>query len=67
MGDPQGFTYQRRGEGEVVIFHHDRRAATLRAARAARFLADVETGDPQALMARLTGNYKRGNERRPKG
>ena len=24
---------------------------------------DAETGDPQELMARLTGNYRRGNER----
>jgi hypothetical protein len=35
----------------------------LRGAVATRFLADVETHDAQELMARLTGNYKRGNER----
>ncbi len=34
----------------------------LRGARASEFLDEVETGDPQLLMARLTGNYKRGNE-----
>ena len=27
------------------------------------FLADVDPGDGQELMARLTGNYRRGNER----
>ena len=32
-------------------------------AAAARFLVDVEDDDPQQLMARLTGNYKHGNER----
>jgi len=26
----------------------------------------VDTGDPQELMARLTGNYKHGNERMAK-
>lgn len=32
-------------------------------AGAARFLAEAETSDPQLVMARWTGNYKRGNER----
>lgn len=46
-----------------MIYHHGRSATVLRSAKAARFLKDVETGDPQELMARLTGNYRRGNER----
>ena len=46
-----------------MISHHGRVAATLRAGAAARFLTELEHGDPQQLMARLTGNYKRGNER----
>ncbi|GAA1363302.1 hypothetical protein GCM10009596_24190 [Arthrobacter rhombi] len=59
---PQGFDFRQTGD-EVVIEHHGRRAATLRGGVAARFLADVQNEDPQELMARLTGNYKRGNER----
>lgn len=59
---PSGFQYMLLG-GDVVISHHGRRAITLRRAAAAQFLADVESGDPQELMARLTGNYKHGNER----
>jgi hypothetical protein len=47
----------------VVITHHGRPATTLRGDRAARFLAEVEGGDPQEVMARWTGNYRRGNER----
>jgi len=62
MGRPTGFDYHRRG-AEVLITHHGRPATTLRGRRAADFLQDVESGDPQELMARLTGNYKRGNER----
>lgn len=62
MPDPHGFSYEGRGS-EVVVSHHGKRAATLRGAAASRFLRDVETGDPQQLMARVTGNYKRGNER----
>lgn len=61
-GTPRGFEYQING-GDVVIRHHGRRATTLRADAAERFLIDVETHDPQELMARFTGNYKRGNER----
>lgn len=61
-GRPEGFAYEERGD-EVVIFHHGRRATTLRGDRAAAFLVDVESGDRQELMARLTGNYRRGNER----
>ncbi|MBC9957318.1 hypothetical protein [Yimella sp. cx-51] len=62
MPGPEGFEYMERGS-EVVITHHGRTATTLRGAKAAAFLEDVETGDPQELMARLTGNYRRGNER----
>jgi len=60
---PEGFDYQVRGDGSVVVTHHGRVATTLRGGRAAQFLADVEDGDPQELMARLTGNYRHGNER----
>jgi hypothetical protein len=62
MGRPSGFDYSLRG-AEVVITHSGRTAATLRGDAAARFLADVDRGDPQLLMARVTGTYKRGNER----
>ena len=62
---PSGFDYARVGD-EVVITHHGRRATTLRGDAAVRFLADVEDDDPQELMARVTGNYKHGNERTAK-
>ena len=59
---PEGFTYRIRKNGDVEMLHHGRPAGVLRGAKAARFLADVGNEDPQELMARLTGNYKRGNE-----
>lgn len=61
-----GFTYRTRKNGEVELLHHGRVASTLRGSDAADFLAEVEVGEPsdaQQLMARVTGNYKRGNER----
>ena len=63
MAAPTGFTYEVQGAA-VVVFHHGRRAATLRGGTADRFLEEVERGgDAQELLARATGNYKRGNER----
>ena len=66
MGSPPtGFAYAvQQQRAVVVIRHHGRIAATLRGSAADRFLAEVERVDPQHLMARVTGNYRRGNERR---
>ena len=63
MGHPTGFDFTGRPDGSVVITHHGRTATVLRGHRAADFLEDVGSGDGQELMARVTGNYKRGNER----
>ena len=60
---PEGFGFEVRSDGTVLIRHHGRPATTLRKAAAAKFLAEVEAGDEQEVMARVTGNYKRGNER----
>jgi hypothetical protein len=60
-----GFAYVERADGTVLITHHGRAATTLRAGRAAAFLAEVGS-DPQGVMARWTGNYRHGNERTAK-
>jgi hypothetical protein len=62
MSSPSGFAFVRHGAA-VVITHRGREAVTQRGAAAERFLEDVEGADPQELMARVTGNYRRGNER----
>lgn len=61
-GAPSGFDFTILGD-RVDIRHEGRLAATLRKNAAAKFLTDIERGDPQQVMARVTGNYKRGNER----
>ena len=63
MAVAEGFDWLERKNGDVVITHHGRTAATLRGRRAAEFLDDVGGSHDQELMARLTGNYRRGNER----
>ena len=62
-GAPEGFTFRLRKNGDVEVLHHGRPAVVLRGTAATRFLTDVETDDPQELMARVTGNYRHGNER----
>jgi hypothetical protein len=60
-----GFTHRRRKDGSIEVLHHGRLAATLRGAQAARFSSSVQVLTAEQLqqsMARLTGNYKRGNE-----
>ena len=61
-----GFTYRVLKGGDVEIAHHGQRAVTLRADAAARFVAKMQRlgqDAQQQQMARLTGNYRRGNER----
>lgn len=63
MKAPSGFEWTERKNGEVVITHEGRTATTLRGRRAAQFLDEIDRGEPQEIMARVTGNYRRGNER----
>ena len=61
-----GFTCKTRSNGSIDIFHQGRKATTLRGAVAAEFLEDAAAMSDEGLqqvMARLTGNYKHGNER----
>lgn len=66
---PSGFRFEARKGGEVIVTHHGKNASTLRGQKAADFLADMEgidRAEQQEVMARLTGNYRRGNERQAK-
>jgi len=62
---PDGFEFTVDAHGDVHITHRGRPATVLRGARAQAFLDDVgsDPADAQELMARVTGNYRRGNER----
>ncbi|MCP5181699.1 MAG: hypothetical protein H6993_08805 [Pseudomonadales bacterium] len=61
-----GFAWRTRKDGSVQITHHGQLATTLRGDKALAFrqdMANATEDDAQQLMARLTGNYRRGNER----
>jgi hypothetical protein len=62
-----GFTFRVRKNGDVEILHHGRLASTLRGNEADDFTQEVQdeiSAEAQQLMARVTGNYKHGNERK---
>lgn len=66
MSEAKGFTFSATKNDVVIIHHHGRKATTLKDKKAAQFLEFARTAsesEQQIRMAKLTGNYKRGNER----
>jgi hypothetical protein len=62
------FSYRAHKDGTVRIAYHGKVVTTLAGKGAARFLArvaDADVDQAQLVMAKATGNFKHGNERRP--
>ena len=61
------FTYQVTKAGQVLVSRDGRLVVTVSGAAAARLipLLGVDDATDQELLARATGNYRRGNERTP--
>lgn len=60
------FRFTVTGDGRIFIRWSGRVVTVLKGAAAEKFLAASATRDPaglQLLLARVTGNFKRGNER----
>ena len=60
------FSYATRSDGSIVISYRTAPVTILRGRSAERFtarIADADATATQQLMARATGNFKRGNER----
>ena len=67
LAEERPFSYRSRRDGTVAIFCSNRPATVLTGRLAERFLAAAPAADEvelQLLMAKATGNFKRGNERR---
>jgi hypothetical protein len=65
--DDDAFGYHERKDVTVVISYYGRAVTTLRGKEARKFTRRVEAlegREEQLLMARATGNFKRGNERK---
>jgi hypothetical protein len=64
--DDEVFRYDTVKDGRVMIYWHDKMVMTLKGPKAQKFLAQVEEVDDreaQLVMAKITGNFKHGNER----
>ena len=65
-----GFTYTVTKSGVVFIRRHGKSVTELRGKPAQSFLAKTQEAtfaEQQQMMARVTGNYRRGNERLAEG
>lgn len=64
--DETVFAFTSTKNGKAFIYWRGKRVKTLSGEEAERFLDrifDLDHKDAQLLMARMTGNFKRGNER----
>ncbi len=64
--DNEVFTYFSTGNGKVFIHWYGKQIKILSGDQARQFvdkISRLEHKDAQLLMAKLTGNFKRGNER----
>lgn len=64
-GDGGAFHYHGREDGTVVISHKGRPVTTLRGEESAKLIRRIEPlegREARILTARVTGNFKRGNE-----
>ena len=65
--DEDPFAYRVTKDGRVLISRGNVQVGIVAGARAARLIAELESGDDtarQLALAKITGNYTRGNERR---
>jgi hypothetical protein len=64
--DDEIFTYRISKEEKVFISYEGKQVTTLSGSKAKKFISDIEGSfgkDAQLIMAKVTGNFKRGNEK----
>lgn len=60
------FSFRQYKNGGVSVYYNDREVTVLNGNNAEKFLSRIENADKmesQMIMAKITGNFKRGNER----
>lgn len=63
------FKFRRYKNGNVSVFWNNKEVTILKGGNAQKFLAEIEDKseyETQLVMAKITGNFKRGNEREGK-
>jgi hypothetical protein len=64
--EEEPFTYQVTKDGKVFIYWHGKQIMILKEKAAKKFMASVAQADAQQtqlLMAKITGQFKHGNEK----
>ncbi len=65
--DEETFSYQQTKDGRVLLYWYEKHIKTLAGKEAAKFNSRIEGldgKDAQLVLAKFTGNFRRGNERR---
>ena len=66
--DEEFFSYKVSKDNKVFIFWYEKRVKILVGKESEKFLKKIENAvsskEVQLIMAKVTGNFKRGNERR---
>lgn len=65
--DEEVFSFRATKDAKVFLFWNGKQVMILKGNSAQKFLRDIVDADEkeaQLLMARITGNFKRGNERK---
>lgn len=60
------FSYKILKDNKVFIFWHDKQIMILKGKESEKFLSKIKNADSleaQLIMAKITGNFKRGNEK----
>lgn len=64
--DGEVFTYREGKDNKLFIFWHGKQVKILKGKQAQKFIAKIAKvphKEAQLIMAKATGNFKRGNER----
>lgn len=67
--EDEAFSYKIRKDNKLFIYYYGKQVMVLTGTRAVKLIEELEFADEeeeQYLLARITGNFKRGNERESK-
>jgi len=67
--DEEPFSYRISKDNKVFIYWHEKQVMILKGKDSEKFLARIENADSkevQLIMAKITGNFKHGNEKNNK-
>ena len=62
----QAFTYQENKDAKIMIFYYNKQVMIVQGEKAKKLalkLAKASLDEQQLILAKATGNFKRGNER----